>query len=390
MDRCRTCALFLICLLAFPAQGNNQGWKPWAITDSKDIALLEKLAESDPEDSPGVSQLGHSTKESRSHAYARLGELGTEESLAAARRVEQFVKDHMPGPKTFKLGTIIHPMWHFADSQWEKPLSSIKGSDGITYAILAEPFLGDIHDAFLIASKNPSDKSAWRGPYLLPQRIYRGVDNPRLEEQSPGHLIFRFDQHTPGPRGLMERQLTPPQFAPAMGAQSWEISVTDVERDSDGDGLTDIEEQRLGTNPMNRDSDGDGIPDGIDPCPLYSAKATAEDEDPQILQKVFFAEYALTNSRYLILVGPKSKPIQVFGYRGVVLFLSREQIEDWKKKHPEGGIFVDWTITQKAANEATVTLTDWEGPLAASEVTVGLKRYGKEWVVVQITPVAIS
>lgn len=32
--------------------------------------------------------------------------------------------------------------------------------------------------------------------------------------------------------------------------------------DSDGDGLTDDEERRLGTNPFNPDTDGDGIPDG--------------------------------------------------------------------------------------------------------------------------------
>src|SRR5262249_60793719 len=34
--------------------------------------------------------------------------------------------------------------------------------------------------------------------------------------------------------------------------------------DSDGDGLSDAEEIRLGTNPLNPDTDGDGIPDGIE------------------------------------------------------------------------------------------------------------------------------
>ncbi|SEO08309.1 hypothetical protein SAMN04489762_3443 [Terribacillus saccharophilus] len=35
-------------------------------------------------------------------------------------------------------------------------------------------------------------------------------------------------------------------------------------RDLDGDGLTDLQEKRNGTNPINRDTDGDGIPDNID------------------------------------------------------------------------------------------------------------------------------
>ncbi len=34
------------------------------------------------------------------------------------------------------------------------------------------------------------------------------------------------------------------------------------EEDSDGDGLTNLEEYKLGTNPINADSDGDGMPDG--------------------------------------------------------------------------------------------------------------------------------
>jgi len=40
----------------------------------------------------------------------------------------------------------------------------------------------------------------------------------------------------------------------------WHVSVTDT--DSDGDELTDAEENELGTDPLNHDSDGDGLPDG--------------------------------------------------------------------------------------------------------------------------------
>ncbi len=38
--------------------------------------------------------------------------------------------------------------------------------------------------------------------------------------------------------------------------------------DSDGDGLTDVEERRLGTDPFRADTDADGILDGVDKYPL--------------------------------------------------------------------------------------------------------------------------
>ena len=390
MKRLPRGGLLSACLLLPLVAPGNQHEAQAKIPDSKDIAWLEKLAEADPQDSPAGVQMGRSTKEMRTQAYMRLGELGTSESLAAARRVQRFVLDHVPSVKTFKLATVTHPMWHFSDSEMDQPLAAVKGSDGVTYAIIAHDFLGDVNDAFLITSTNPQDKAAWKGPYLLAQKIYRGVNHPRLEEKSPGHLVFRFEQQGPGPRSLMEGQLSPPKSAPKMGLQAWEISVAETEKDSDGDGWTDLEEQRLGTDPHNPDSDGDGIPDGVDACPLYSARSMPADDESLILQKIFFAEYSLTNSRHLILVDGASRPIQIYGYRGPVLYLSKDQAANWQRQHPEGGIFVSWKITRKTATEATVSLSDWEGLLAGSGMTLYLKRYGTEWFVVSQGEVWIS
>ncbi|KYD11421.1 hypothetical protein B4102_2149 [Heyndrickxia sporothermodurans] len=47
-------------------------------------------------------------------------------------------------------------------------------------------------------------------------------------------------------------------------------------RDRDGDGLTDLQEKRIGTNPLNPDTDGDGIPDNIDTSPHCSKSKQSE------------------------------------------------------------------------------------------------------------------
>ena len=44
--------------------------------------------------------------------------------------------------------------------------------------------------------------------------------------------------------------------------------------DSDGDGLTDLQEKTLGTNPTNADTDGDGIYDGNEVSGSFKGVAT--------------------------------------------------------------------------------------------------------------------
>jgi hypothetical protein len=178
----------------------------------------------------------------------------------------------------------------------------------------------------------------------------------------------------------MEGELSPPKRAPQLGKQTWILSLQALKQDSDGDGWTDIEEERLGLNPQDRDTDGDGIPDGQDICPNYAPKADEEnDEEVQILQKAVLAEYGLSRSRALLLVGPGSKRFQVWGYRGPILYLN--DTKEWTTNHPEGGIFVSWKITSKTNSEATVSLSDYEGPLAASSLELRLNKFGKEWFV---------
>jgi hypothetical protein len=44
----------------------------------------------------------------------------------------------------------------------------------------------------------------------------------------------------------------------------WDVDPNDPNSDSDGDGLTDVQEKALGSNPLNKDTDGDGVEDNLD------------------------------------------------------------------------------------------------------------------------------
>ncbi len=55
-----------------------------------------------------------------------------------------------------------------------------------------------------------------------------------------------------------------------------DIPLADLQRDTDGDGLTDIAEWAMLLDPKRADTDGDGIPDGRDPLPQVAASHTAD------------------------------------------------------------------------------------------------------------------
>lgn len=68
-----------------------------------------------------------------------------------------------------------------------------------------------------------------------------------------------------------KNQTLPPEWPPIVSRSEeglyLEFDWKDIERDTDGDNITDIMEMHLSLNPQNSDTDGDGIIDGQDSIP---------------------------------------------------------------------------------------------------------------------------
>ena len=152
---------------------------------------------------------------------------------------------------------------HMSDSA-PQPLALAPPRNTVTYAIVTGNFLGG-SDYFLLSSTTPRDAASWSRPKLI-------GPTPHDIDEGKATLAWR------GSRTLVLN----------IAGQTLQIAIDEIERDSDGDGWTDLEEARIGTNPHAVDSDDDGIPDGRDVCPLY-APPRDRDESAEILQTAISA-----------------------------------------------------------------------------------------------------
>lgn len=343
------------------------------IQSSKDIAWLEHIATLQV----GLQQKEGVEKADRSWAYIRLGALGTPASLAALTRIERSAKRATPNPAYFSMTVLPIAAGDYSDEPIH-PVVTYKADDGTVYALIFATLMGD-GDLFLTTNKTPQNQNTWTRPLLLPMHVYRGISDPKLTVNGD-ELVFDYVQHPPGGRNLMEGFLNPPAAAPADGPQHWELSIQELQKDSDGDGLTDIEEERLGLDPHNADTNGDGVRDGADTCPNLDEKTAVNGDDGEIIQKAFFAAYGISKSRHLLIVEPPSIPVHLWGYLGQLLYGINPK--KWQAEHPEGAIFVSWKILQQTQKSATVSISNYQGPLAAWGEELLLKKIGAHWIVV--------
>jgi WG repeat protein len=352
------------------------------INSSTDVAWLERIASSPQaaaELRPGGGLANHA-KDLSTAAYVRLGVIGSPESLAAIKRIEEEARKIVPVPPRATPGDFIHPGWHFSDSEFS-PLAQVTGANGTTYALIVSSIMGDL-DLFLMTTRTPNDASSWSRPLLVPKTLYRGIKEAKLAMNGADELLFTFVQEAPPARGLMEGTFDPGPKAPASGPQQWKLSIKEMQQDSDGDGWTDIEEERLGLDAKKSDTDGDGLADGQDVCPNFSLRDEDQnDEEIKLFQKAIFVTWGLSGSRHLLLVGSDVKRVHIWGYAGPVIY--GQDVKSWSKAHQYGAVYASWRIRKRQSNgDVIVEIVDYEGPLAAGGQDVRLRKVGDDWVVV--------
>lgn len=162
-------------------------------------------------------------------------------------------------------------------------------------------------------------------------------------------------------------------------------------KDSDNDGLTDLIERRLGTNATDPDSDQDTDQDNIDPNPLSGIPIGSEDED--VLKAAFEAWMLFEESSYpYVVLLPKSAGHPDLTHEGTWVLVYPEKSEaPITKLFGQGPVFVHFierngrTVRYAAGRkEAVVEMSVGYHPLNGSLVSLRLRKFGQDWIVISI------
>ena len=160
--------------------------------------------------------------------------------------------------------------------------------------------------------------------------------------------------------------------------------------DGDGDGLTDLAEKRLGTDPTRKDTDEDGLGDAVDPCPNAAPRALGDTE--KIIEAALEARFFAQGWSSPALVGLDGMvPFEMYGYAGRLLWQTKGYAGDLPNMYNTGMNMLSFratsttVVTIAADGKSAYTLISrYSGGLNGDGIGVNLTKVGDEWFVVRM------
>jgi hypothetical protein len=268
-----------------------------------------------------------------------------------------------------------------------KPIAEKTDTKGRTWSLIESGVLGSSSDLWLAQKEGGKWAKAW----------FTGTS--RL-----------------GPSRWVKNPPPAPKIGGKTGAEllagAWFATLVDnpeIPKDSDGDGLTDIEEARLGTDPNKADTDGDGDPDGTDPWPNAPSRSDLGDAE-KVLAAAFEARYHFDSGEGVgIFFAPKDlKPFEMAGRRGTMVWLAdagRPFASPLEQCYEQGVAFISfgdmdrdpkkpWTERLIRWNadrtEARIMISTYFGGLNGTGYEGTVRKFGNEWVVTAMRQAYVS
>jgi hypothetical protein len=187
----------------------------------------------------------------------------------------------------------------------------IRDSSNFYWTIFSSDYLG-FHEFWVAYSKDALNWSAplYTGIPVLPSENYQiMVKRHQIDFDWRGDLVSQELRHYY--RAIIDTTI--------MGYTVFKSMLYD---DSDGDGLSDLAEDRLWTDPSALDTDGDDKADGFDQNPL-AASAEKIDKKEQLHKRIIEFELEEFESNQLVVVEQfNNLPMEYERMAGIVLSMS--------------------------------------------------------------------
>jgi hypothetical protein len=173
-----------------------------------------------------------------------------------------------------------------------------------------------------------------------------------------------------------------------------------VRKDADEDGLTDLVEERLGTDPKSADTDKDGLRDDVDPCPNAAPRALGDRE--KIVAAAVAAMFFENDWGVPAVISvDKVEPFEMAGYpeplvwtvgrregtlgsmygSGVNSIAFSPARRDFEQKIAKDA---DWLEISADGTTASTMISRYSGGLNGEGVEVRLRKVGDEWFVTDL------
>lgn len=237
----------------------------------------------------------------RRAAFEHLAGMGSAEGVAAVRALRAKPGQCKPWFERIGLDNL--------DKQ--SIISTQQDTKGRTWMFFSSAILGNGSDLFIVEKKaegwgTPLFTGAWTGG-----RGFLNTDAPKSY------------------RGIPMEKLVATEWI-----KLFPYDAT-IRKDTDGDGLTDLVEARLGTDPKKADTDGDGLNDAIDPCPNAASRVLGDTE--QILSACIEA-WLFTAKREtpVVIFNPEVAPFELYNPQGLLLWRRGKKQDSWKSLADSG------------------------------------------------------
>ncbi|MCO5296998.1 MAG: PQQ-like beta-propeller repeat protein [Fimbriimonadaceae bacterium] len=174
----------------------------------------------------------------------------------------------------------------------------------------------------------------------------------------------------------------------------------EVRKDADADGLTDLVEARLGTDPKSLDTDKDGLRDDVDPCPNAAPRALGDRE--KIVAAAVAAQFFENDWGVPAVISVDHvEPFEMAGYPEPLLWaVGRREgslgsmygggvnsiafgpvIRDFDQEVAKDA---DWLEISADGKTAHTMISRYSGGLNGEGVEVVLRKVGDEWYVTDL------